>query len=144
MTGDEVQGTMGRRRRRSDSLPPSLAPKFSSRVREREVWVRGKFPALLLSRDLTIRQRRRQRERRESNWFTEISKTTSLHVHHAFWFISSPSLQDNNVKMHNFKFCRPREHMTTTFFCFFWTFIQSFWIELQKNLPTFDKLSKME
>ena len=37
VTGDELnrQGTMGRRRKRGDSFPPSLAPKFSSRGRKR-------------------------------------------------------------------------------------------------------------
>ena len=31
-----------------------------------------------------------------------ISKTTILHVHHAFLYISLPSLQDYDVKMPNF------------------------------------------
>ena len=48
-----------------------------------------------------------------------ISKTTTLHVHHAFLYISLPSLYDYNVKVPNFKFSRKREHKTTTFFFFF-------------------------
>ena len=47
-----------------------------------------------------------------------ISKTTTLHVHHAFLYISLPSLHDYNVKVPNFTFCRGREHKTTTFFSF--------------------------
>ena len=47
-----------------------------------------------------------------------ISKTTALHVHHAFLYISLPSLHDYNVKLPNFTFCRGREQKTTTFFFF--------------------------
>ena len=98
VTGDEAQGTMGRRGRRSDSFPSSLAPKFSSRERERDVWVRGRFPALMRNGELKQRRRRRKRERPKSNWFTESSKTTSLYVHHGFWYISLPSLDEYDVK----------------------------------------------
>ena len=47
-----------------------------------------------------------------------ISKTTILHVHHAFLYVSLPSLHDYGVKMPNFTSCRGREHRTTTFFFF--------------------------
>ena len=47
-----------------------------------------------------------------------ISKTTTLQVHHAFLYISLPSLPDYNVKVPEFTFCRGREHKTTTFFSF--------------------------
>ena len=47
-----------------------------------------------------------------------ISKTTTLHVHHTFLYISLPSLPDYNVKVPEFTFCRGREHKTTTFFSF--------------------------
>ena len=46
--------------------------------------------------------------------------------------------------MHNFTFSGGREHKPTTFYFFSWTFRQSFWIQLKKNLPTFDELSEME
>ena len=45
-------------------------------------------------------------------------KTTTLHVHHAFLYISLPSLHDYNVKVVKFTFCLGREHKTTTFFLF--------------------------
>ena len=48
----------------------------------------------------------------------QTSKTTTLHVHHAFLYISLPSLHDYNVKLPNFTFCRGREQKTTTFFFF--------------------------
>ena len=38
-----------------------------------------------------------------------ISKTTTLHVHHAFWYISLPSLHDYHLKRPKFTFCRGRE-----------------------------------
>ena len=44
----------------------------------------------------------------------DLSKTT-LHVHHAFLYISLSSLHDFNVKVPNFWFCRGREQKTTTF-----------------------------
>ena len=36
---------------------------------------------------------------KKSNRFTQISKTTTLHVHHAFLYISLPFLHDYGVKM---------------------------------------------
>ena len=56
------------------------------------------------------RRRRRQREREKSNRFRLVKKTT-LPSHHAFLYISLPSLHDHNVKVPNFTFCRGREHM---------------------------------
>ena len=43
-----------------------------------------------------------------------------------------------------FTFCRGLEHKTTIFLCFSWTLIQSFRIQLQRNLPTFEELNVME
>ena len=70
-----------------------------------------------------------------------ISKTTTFH---AFWYISLPSSHDYEVKAPKFTFCRGREHKATTFFFFSWTLIQSFRIQIQKHLPTFDEVSEME
>ena len=44
-----------------------------------------------------------------------ITKTTTLHVHHAFLYISLPSLHDYDVKMPNFTFYRGRTRATTKF-----------------------------
>ena len=74
-----------------------------------------------------------------------ISKTTTLHAHHAFLYISLPSLHDYDAKMPNLMFTGGREQTTTvTFFFFSYTLTQSFRIQLQKKMPTFDELSKME
>ena len=63
---------------------------------------------------------------------------------HAFLYISLPSLHDHDGKMLNFTFCGGHERKTTTFFFFSWTLIQSFRIQLQKKLATFDELNEME
>ena len=101
------------------------------------------YACALVKNRLKQRRRRRQRERQKSNRF-RISKTTTLHVHQAFLYISLPSLHDYDVEMPNFTFCGEREHKTTTLFFFCRTLIQSFRIQLQKKLPTFDKLDEME
>ena len=46
-------------------------------------------------------------------------QTTTLHVHHAFLYISLPSLHDYDVELLNFTFYGGREHKTTTFYFFF-------------------------
>ena len=45
----------------------------------------------------------------------QIGKTATLHVHHAFLYISLPSLHDYDVEVPKFTFCGGREHKTTTF-----------------------------
>ena len=44
-----------------------------------------------------------------------ISKTTILHVHHAFLYISLPSLHDYDVKMPNYTMYRGLTQATTKF-----------------------------
>ena len=62
-------------------------------------------------------------------------------LHHAFLYISLPSLHDYDVKLPHFWFCRGREQTDNNFSS---TLMQSFRIQLQKNLPTFDELNVME
>ena len=45
-----------------------------------------------------------------------LRKTTTLHVHHAFLYISLPSLHDYDVKMPNYKFYGGRKQATTNLF----------------------------
>ena len=61
-----------------------------------------------------------------------------------FLYISLSPWHDYNVKLPHFTFCQKREQKTTTFFFFSWTLMQSFRIQVKKNLPTFDKLNEME
>ena len=66
---------------------------------------------------------------------------------HASSFLhnSLPSLHDYEVKAPNFTFCGRREHKATTSFFFSCTTLkQSFRIQRQKKLPTFDELHEME
>ena len=44
-----------------------------------------------------------------------VTKTTILHVHHAFLYISLPSLHDYDVKMPNFMSYRGSKQATTKF-----------------------------
>ena len=55
-----------------------------------------------------------------------------------------PSLHDYDVKRPNSTFFGEHEYKTTTFLFFSWTSIQSFRIQLQKKLPTFDELNETE
>ena len=45
-----------------------------------------------------------------------LRKTTTLHVHHAFLYISLPSLHDYHVKMPNYKFYGGRKQATANLF----------------------------
>ena len=45
-----------------------------------------------------------------------LRKTTSLHLHHAFLYISLPSLHNYDVKMPNCKFYGGRKQATTNLF----------------------------
>ena len=71
-----------------------------------------------------------------------ISKTKTLHVHHAFLYISLSSLNDYNVKVPNFTFFRGQEHKKTTFSFLFLNFDAGFRIKLRKHLPTFVELNE--
>ena len=68
-------------------------------------------------RDFKIQRRGRQQERQKHNRFTIglISKTTTSHVHHTFFYISFPFLHDYDVKMPNFAFYGGRKQTTTKF-----------------------------
>ena len=68
-------------------------------------------------RELKQRRRRRQRKLQKSNMFW-IRKTTTLHVHHSFLYISLPSLHDYDVKRPNLTFCVQRELKVATFIIF--------------------------
>jgi len=45
-----------------------------------------------------------------------MSRTTTLHVHHTFMYISFPFLHDYGVKMPNFAFHGERKQATTKFY----------------------------
>ena len=70
-----------------------------------------------------------------------ISKTTTLHVHHAFLYISLPSRHDYDGKMPNFTFCGGRKQATVKFSFSFWTWIWFLGIRLNKSSLAFDKVN---
>ena len=59
-----------------------------------------------------------------------ISKTTTLHVHHTFLYISLPFLHDYDVKMPHFMFYTGRKQATTKFSFSFMTWIRQLEIQL--------------
>ena len=67
-----------------------------------------------------------------------ISKTTTLHVHHAFLYISLPVFFLN---MPNFAFYGGRKQATTKFYFSYCTWIWCLGIQFQEGSPTFDKVS---
>ena len=73
-----------------------------------------------------------------------ISKTTTLHVHHAFLYISLPSPHDYGVKIPNFTFYGGRKQATTNFSFSFKTWVWSPRNQLQGNSPTYDISSNLE
>ena len=66
-------------------------------------------------------------------------------MHHAFLYISLPSLDDYDVKMPSLTFLEDVNTKTKTFFFFSFTLMQSFRNQLQKKkMPTFDELNELE
>ena len=77
--------------------------------------------------------KRRQRKRKKSEQ-GRVGKTTTLHVQQSFWYISSPSLYDYDVKMPTSTW--PDWETTKSFSFSFWTWTLSLGIQLQKgSLP---------
>ena len=70
-----------------------------------------------------------------------ISKTTTLHVYHAFLNISLPSPHDYDGKMPNFTFYGGRKQATAKFSFSFWTWIRFLGIRLNKSSLAFDKVN---
>ena len=76
----------------------------------------------------------------EFNWQNNnFARASRFFVHTYFLAVVA---RQQSEKVPDFTFCRGREHKTTTFLFFSWTLIQSFRIQLQKNLPTFGELNK--
>ena len=99
-------------------------------------------------RDIVVslqRRRRRQQERQKSNRFIlakqQLCTCTRFLI---FVHFSAVRCTTYNAKVPNSTFCRGQEHKTAIFFFFYWTLIQSFRIQLQKYLATFDELNEME
>ena len=80
-----------------------------------------------------LKQRRRRKRKKNGNENGKKSNTNklrlvkkTLHMHHAFLYISLLSVQHCYVKIRpRFTLCGERQHKKTTFFFFSWTSIQS-------------------
>ena len=70
-------------------------------------------------------------------------KTTTLHVHYAFLYISLSSVHDCDVKMPYLTFCGGREHKATISF-FFFCYDTVFWNSTPQKLPRFVELNEIE
>ena len=57
-----------------------------------------------INRDYTIRRRDGNEHVKNSNRFYKIDKTTAMHVHLTFLYISLPFLHDYDVKLPDFTF----------------------------------------
>ena len=66
-----------------------------------------------------------------------ITKTTTLHVHYTFWYISLPSLHDQDVKFPDGKFCGGCKDTITNFFFLFVNLGAVSKSSTQKISPTF-------
>ena len=73
-----------------------------------------------------------------------ISKTTTLHVHHAFFvhfFAVIAQLQCESAWIHVLSRTGTQHN---NFLFFSWTLTESFRIQLQNHLPIFDEVNEME
>ena len=70
-----------------------------------------------------------------------ISKTTTLHVHHAYLYISLQIMHDNDGKMPNLTFYGGCKQATAKFSFSFWTWIRFLGIRLNKSSLAFDKVN---
>ena len=86
-------------------------------------------------RDLTKPRRRRQLERQKT--IGVMSKTKTLHVHHAFLYVSLPSLHNYDVKWPNFKFTCERERQGDKFYHLCVNLSAFLSLQLQPKVPSF-------
>ena len=106
---------------------PGLKPKQTSQVSVRSNLLQLINAYLVSSLVLPVRlicfgyirelkQRRRRRRRQRQRQRERQKKNNNFIKHHAFLYISLPSLHDYDVKLPHFKFFGGREHKTSTFF----------------------------
>ena len=74
-----------------------------------------------------------------------MGKTTTLHVHLTFLYISLPFLHDYDVKLPNFTFSGGRKQATTKLiYSLSKAWIWFLEIQLREGSPTFDEVSELE
>ena len=94
------------------------------------------------TRDFTIRRRDRNENVKTNKQTIGLEgKTTTLHVHYTFLYISLPFLHDYDVKFPNWTFHGGRKQATTKFYFSHLTWIGILGIHLQEGSPTFFKVN---
>ena len=124
---------------------------FPNQKRRNYRWVEKKFGMLsagaiqFAPRIFCLFKMRRRGDEKVKLAIARQGKTTTLHVHHAFWKISLPSAAQLPVKMPNFTFffCDGRKQAMTKFILS-WTWIWLIEIQLQQSSLAFDKVSELE
>ena len=106
---------------------------------QEQVNLPGEYSVFDSSQCIVNNKKIKMRWRRES----QISKTTTLHVHHTFLYIPLPSTAQLPVKMPNFMFCEGRKQAMTKFINFI-DLDMLIEIQLQKSSLAFDKVSVLE
>ena len=92
--------------------------------------------------DFKMPRQRRQRERQKGTRLNR--KTTTLHVHHTFLYISLPSQHDYDVKMPSFTFYGGPKQATAKFSFSFWNWIWFLGNRLKKGSLAFGKVNELE
>ena len=93
-------------------------------------------------RELKQRRGRRQRERQKKTTTKGLDRQNNNPALPSLFFAHSCATTTWNYLIS--RYFGGHEHKTTTLFCFSWTLIQSFRIQLQTNSPIFDELNEME
>ena len=112
---------------------PVRSPSFPNQKRRNYRWVEKRFGCYqqeqfnlhwensvsdgsqCIVNNRNFKMKRRRESKKAIAWQ---GKTTTLLVHHAFLYISLPSLHDYHVKMPNFTFCEGRKQAMTKFILF--------------------------
>ena len=109
-------------------------------------WFRSWLRLLFIRFIREVKQHRRQREQQKSSRFRSAKQQlcTCITLFCTFLCRHYTTSYDVKLQLPNFTFYGGREHITTNFFFFLWTQIQSFGIKLLKKSPTFDKLKELQ
>ena len=106
---------------------------------QEQVNLPGEYSVFDSSQCMVNNKKIKMRRGRES----QISKTTTLHVHHTFLYISLPSTARLPVKTPNVMYCEGRKQAMTKFINFI-DLDMLIEIQLQKSSLAFDKVSVLE
>ena len=90
---------------------------------------------------MDLMQLRRQRQQQNKKKIGFMTKTTALHLYHAFWYMSLTSTARPRRETPKATLYGGCGHMTTNFPFSISAWLNPFRIQLQEKSPTFNKLS---